>query len=137
MAHLLLDKFLLMKLLIRKILLFVCFFASANHFAIIKDEIHITSKINQPNMPISKTFSLRLNDIKMIRLKSSHTIKLLDLYYEDSLGNRINLGQEKQLEKNRVYERTIKKSNLKKVTYTVLSKLNKKVPIVLDLILIK
>lgn len=99
--------------------------------------VQISSKVEQANLPISKTFSLRLKGIKTIRLSSSNDVKLIDLYYEDSLGNRISLKSNSEINTLNPFVKNIEKTNLKKITYTVISTLENKTPVVLNLELIK
>ena len=126
-----------MKIQIKKLIILAILFASIENFAKVKSIVQISSKIEQANMPISKTFSLRLKDIRTIRLKSSNLVKLIDLYYEDSLGERIFLKIDKQISLKQPIIWNIKKSNLKKITYTVMAKLKNKSPVTLDLELFK
>jgi hypothetical protein len=126
-----------MKNLFKKLFTLVILFAQFSSLAKTHRLIQISSQVEQRNMPITKTFSLRLKDVEQIKINVSDQVKLIDLYYEDSLGNMTSVYSNKNIKKDKPFISKIEKSNLKKITYTVISNIETKDPVVLDLELLK
>lgn len=93
-------------------------------------ETLISSTLEQSQIQITKTFSLRLKEIRKIRLTSKSKIKLMNFYYESLSGHKRGVEINSIVDEKNSFELMMEKSSIKKITFTAMSVTNEGKPIV-------
>jgi hypothetical protein len=81
----------------------------------------ISSTLEQPKTQITKSFSLRVKDIRKIRLKANQKVKLIDFYYENTNGHIRSVKLNNIIDRENNFETIMERTNIKKVTFTAIS----------------
>ncbi|WP_044557362.1 hypothetical protein [Halobacteriovorax marinus] len=88
--------------------------------AAIKENFHIQAKLEQANIPITKSFSIRAKSINQVRIKKTANIEVKEVYIELSDGTFIKLDV-KKLKAGDNEKWPLVKKHIKTITFTALT----------------
>ena len=100
----------------KRICLLILIF-SLSAFGAIRENFHLQANLEQVNLPITKSFSIRAKSIMNLQVKSMKAITIKEIYLEFSDGTFLILNTKKMLGQESG-NWPLKKKHIKTITFT-------------------
>ncbi len=100
----------------KRICLLLFFFSLASIGAI-RENFHLQANLEQINLPITKTFSIRAKSINYLTVKSTKSITIKEIYLEFSDGTFLVLDM-KKMNGEQIGKWSLSKKHIKTITFT-------------------